>query len=366
MQVQDVITVLEQLAPPAYQESYDNAGLITGNPGMHCRGILCTLDVTEAVVEEAINTGCNVIVAHHPIVFGGLKKLTGKTYVERVVIAAIKNDIAIYAIHTNLDNVLEGVNHKIADKLGLINRQILLPAANTLIKLQVFVPNDHAGEVRNALFTAGAGQIGKYADCSFSQNGTMTFTPGNNTNPYVGEPGKPEHSAETKIEVILPAHRSLAIVAAMKQVHPYEEVAYDLIPLANVTNIGSGLTGVLPQPIAESIFLKLLADNFGLQVIRHTPLLNREIATVAVCGGAGSFLIKHALAAKADIYITADVKYHEFFDAEHKMVIADIGHWESEQFTVDLLYDVLHVKFTTFAVRKSNVKTNSVNYFVNL
>lgn len=365
MKIKDITSLLDELAPPSYQESYDNAGLITGDALHKCTGILCTLDATEEVIKESIQKGCNLVVAHHPVVFGGLKKITGKSYVEQAIITAIKNDIAIYAIHTNLDNILVGVNGKMADKLNLVNRKVLSPKPNNLLKLYVYVPAENAGDVREALFKAGAGTIGKYKDCSFSMQGTMTFTPGEGTNPYLGEVGKRETGLEEKIEVILPVYLKEKVVAAMLAAHPYEEVAYDLVAISNVSNqIGSGLVGELPEETDEKEFLQLIKNQFNLQVIRHTPLLEKKFKKVALCGGAGSFLIKNALSAGAHFYITADVKYHEFFDAEGKMVIADIGHWESEQFTVDLLHDFLHANCITFAVLKSTVKTNPINYFI--
>lgn len=364
MIIQEIITALENLAPPSYQESYDNAGLLTGSANWECTGILCTLDATEAVILEAKKKNANLIVAHHPIIFSGLKKLNGKNYIEKTVIAAIKNDIAIYAIHTNLDNILPGVNGKIAEKLGLQNVEVLLPKENNLRKLYTFVPQDKVDPVRDAIFNAGAGKIGNYSECSFNIPGKSTFKAGENTHPYVGEIGKRHEENELKIEVIFPAYLQTKIISAMIEAHPYEEVAYDIIPLGNYfKEVGSGIIGELPEDMEEMGVLNMLKTSFGLKVIRHTPLMNKTIKKVAICGGAGSFLIKKALAAGADFYITSDVKYHEFFDAEGRMVIADIGHFESEQFTIELLTDVLQQKFPTFAVLKTEVNTNPVKYF---
>lgn len=365
MQIKTLIQILDDLAPASYQESYDNAGLLTGDSNAECTGVLCTLDATEDVINEAIKKGCNLVVAHHPIIFGGLKKITGKNYVERTIIKAIKNDIAIYAIHTNLDNLLSGVNKMMADKLGLVKRKVLQPRQSTLMKLVVFVPVSDAEKVRNALFEAGGGTIGKYSECSFSAKGTGTFRPGEGTDPHVGEIGKREILEEEKIEIIFPVYLKDKMLDAMLKAHPYEEVAYDLLQLSNnFQEVGSGLVGELENEMNEVDFLALLKKQFGLSVFRHSPLLNKKVKKVAMCGGAGSFLIKTALGAGADFYITGDVKYHEFFDAENRMVIADIGHFESEQFTIELLYDILHSKFPTFAVLKSEVKTNPVNYFI--
>lgn len=363
--IRSVIEALENLAPPSYQESYDNAGLLTGMPSTECTGILCTLDATEEVILEAKKLGCNLVVAHHPIIFGGLKKINGKNYVERSVIAAIKNDIAIYAIHTNLDNILEGVNGKMADLLNLENRQVLLPRQNNLMKLVTFVPVDHMEEVRDAIFKAGGGHIGKYSECSFVLPGKGSFKPEEGADPFVGKVGNRQEEDEVKMEIIFPAYRQKKIIAAMIEAHPYEEVAYDIIALANYfKEVGSGLVGELKEETDEETFFKLVKKQFNLRVVRHTPFLNKKIKKVALCGGAGSFLTKTAISAGADVYITADIKYHEFFDADRHLVLADIGHWESEQFTTDLLLEVLQSNFTTFAVRKSEIKTNPVNYFV--
>ncbi len=365
MKIQDIISYLEALAPVSLQESYDNAGLLTGNTSWNCTGVITALDTTEAVVAEAIENNCNLIVAHHPIIFGGLKKITGKNYVEKTVIKAIKNDIAIYAIHTNLDNVFAGVNGKMADQLGLINRQILQPKKGVVKKLVIFVPISHTENLRNALFNAGAGNIGKYSECSFTLSGEGTFKAGVKANPFVGTIGERHTENECRIEMIYPAWNEKAILAAMHQAHPYEEVAHDIYILDNnLQDIGSGLTGELPEKITEMEFLYKLKNAFNLSVIRYTPLLGKKVHKIALCGGAGSFLIKDALACGADFYITGDVKYHEFFDANGSLVIADIGHYESEQYTIDLLFNNLSEKFPNFAVLKTGVKTNPVNYYI--
>ncbi|WP_026767941.1 Nif3-like dinuclear metal center hexameric protein [Asinibacterium sp. OR53] len=364
MKIMEAIQVLEQTAPLSYQEGYDNAGLLTGNSNWNCTGILCTLDATEQVIMEAKERGCNLVIAHHPIIFGGLKKITGRNYVEKTIISAIKHDIAIYAIHTNLDNVLHGVNDRMADRLGLVSRQILAPKSGQLMKLCSFVPLAQADEVRTTLFEAGAGHIGRYSDCSFNVEGTGTFKGGAGTNPFAGKPGELHREKEVKLEVIFPAHLQSRLVAALLKAHPYEEVAYDIIPLANEhPEVGSGLIGELPEPVTEEGFLHILKNAFELSVVRHTPLLGKRVQKVALCGGAGSFLTGRALAAGADVYVTADVKYHEFFDANGRLVIADIGHWESEQYTSELLVELLQAKFPTFAVLKSAINTNPVRYF---
>jgi len=365
MKIQDVISHLEQIAPPQLQENYDNAGFITGNANWDCKGILVALDATESVIQEAVEKKCNVVIAHHPIVFGGLKSLTGKNYVERTVIMAIKNDIAIYAIHTNLDNVIDGVNGKMADMLALVNRQILSPKKGLLKKLMVFVPQEAAETVRTALFDAGGGNIGNYRDCSFTTPGEGTFKAGEGTNPFSGSIGLRHTATEVKLEVVFQSWLESKLVQALLAAHPYEEVAYDIVPIENaLLTTGSGLIGELTTAMDAAVLLAHIKKAFGLTVIRHTPLTGQPIKKVAVCGGAGSFLIKTAIKAGAQLYITADVKYHEFFDAEKRLVIADIGHYESEQYTITLLFDILKEKYPTFAVLKTEINTNPVHYFL--
>ncbi len=364
MIIDEIIQHLETFAPVYLQESYDNAGLIVGEGSSECNGVITTLDATEAVVDEAISKNCNLVVAHHPIIFRGLKKLNGKNYVERTILKAIKNDIAIYAIHTNLDNVKKGVNNKIAERIALQNLQMLQPKEQILKKLITFAPLDNAEDLRKALFAAGAGQLGKYSECSFNTEGTGTFKPEEGADPFVGEIGKRHQEKEMKIEVIFPGYLEQKIIRAMIEAHPYEEVAYDIISLGNyLSDVGSGLIGELENAVGENEFLQKIKTAFNLQAIRHTKLLGKQIKKVAVCGGAGSFLIPVALSNRADVYITSDIKYHEFFDAED-MLLIDIGHYESEQFTIDLLYDILREKYPNFAVRKTEVNTNPVNYFL--
>lgn len=363
MLIKNIVQKLAAWAPPVYQESYDNAGLITGSASWDCTGILCSLDATEAVIQDAIDTGCNMVVAHHPIVFKGLKTLTGSNYVERTIIKAIKNDIAIYAIHTNLDNVLHGVNKAIAEKLSLEQCVILQTKEGLLCKLFTYAPVNDAKAVRNALFAAGAGTIGLYEECSFNINGTGTFKPIAGANPAIGSVGNREVLEEVKIEVIFPAYLQQAVLSALFAAHPYETVAYEVIKLENThQEVGSGLIGNLPEATDEANFLQKIKAAFGAGVVKHTPLLNKKVKRVALCGGSGSFLTRRAIAAGADVYLTADVKYHEFFDADGRIVIADIGHWESEQYTIDLLANFLHQNFPTFAVLKTGVYTNPVHY----
>jgi dinuclear metal center YbgI/SA1388 family protein len=365
MKIVDLISAIEVFAAPELQEDYDNAGLITGNADWECSGVLCSLDVTMEVIEEAKAQNCNLILSHHPIIFRGLKRINGKNHVENIVIEAIKNDIALYAAHTNLDNVLLGVSGMIAKKLGLKDIKVLQPKNRLLRRLITFAPLDKAEDVRKAVFDAGAGHIGQYSECSFNSEGTGTFKAEEGADPYVGEIGKQHQEKETKIEIVYPFYMETQVVKALVKHHPYEEVAYDIFTMENIhLGIGSGVIGQLEVPMEEQKFLNLLKERFAAKGIRYTNLLGKPIQKVAICGGAGSFLLKKAISSKADIYITGDVKYHEFFDAEGKIVLADIGHYESEQYTVELLCDLLLKKFPTFAVLKSGVNTNPVNYLV--
>lgn len=364
MTINEILVQLERFAAPELQEDWDNAGLITGQRGWICTGALISLDATPEVIAEAKERGCNLVIAHHPIVFRGLKRLNGKNYIEQAVIDAIKADIAIYAIHTNLDNVLLGVNGKIAEKLGLKNIKVLQPKRKVLRRLITFAPDDQAEKVRQALFAAGAGNIGQYSECSFNSEGTGTFKAEAGANPYVGEIGNRHEERETKIEIVYPFYLERQVVDALQNNHPYEEVAYDIFTMENVhQGVGSGVVGELETELDEAVFLQKIKETFRVPVVRHTALRGQKVKKVAVCGGAGSFLTQTALASGAHFYITADVKYHEFFDADGRMVLADVGHYESEQFTIDLLYDLLHTKIPTFAVLKTSVNTNPVRYF---
>lgn len=365
MQLSEVTTYLETVAPLAYQESYDNAGLLVGSPKQEINQALITLDVTEAVLDEAIATKSNLIIAHHPLIFGGIKKLNGKNEVERCVIKAIQNNIAIYAAHTNLDSVIGGVNSKICEKLGLQNCRVLSPAEGQLKKLVTFIPFDHAEKVQQALFATGAGQIGNYDSCAYTVAGKGSFRGNEEARPFVGKKGEIHYENEIRFETIFPKHLQGKVIAALLQAHPYEEVAYDIFSLDNVhPQVGIGMIGELPKEMTETKFLRNTKKVFGTGAIRHSPLLGKNVKKVAVCGGAGSFLIRQAIGAKADIFVTGDLKYHQFFEAEDKIVLADIGHFESEQFTKEVFYELLTKKFPKFAIRLSTVNTNPVNYLI--
>lgn len=365
MQIKDITTFLESIAPLSYQEDYDNSGLIVGDPEQQVSGALISLDCTEEIIEEAISRGCNLVISHHPIVFRGLKKFNGKTYVERAVIKAIRNDIALYAIHTNFDNVLDGVNARLCQVIGLTNCTILSPKTNLLKKLVTYCPLANAEDVRNSLFAAGAGNIGNYSECSFNSDGLGTFKAGENTDPFVGEKGIRHREPETRIEVIYPKNLERQIVVALHIAHPYEEVAYDLLAVSNSNQqVGSGMIGTLSNETDEREFLLSVKTKLNAKVIRHTNLRNRKVKRVAVCGGAGGFLLPQAINAGADVFITADYKYHEFFDAEGKILIADVGHFESEQFTQQLLLELITEKFPNFALHLTAQSTNPINYLI--
>ncbi len=364
VKIKDITQYLEQFAPLYYQESYDNCGLLIGDEDWQVNGVLLSLDCTEPVVEEAIETDCNLIIAHHPIWFRPLKKLSGKSYVERTIIKAIKNDVAIYAIHTNLDNVKPGVNEKLAQKLGLINPEILAPRSFGLMKLVTFCPQANTTKVLKALHEAGAGSIGNYKDCAFVTEGTGTFRPNEQANPHIGQANQLKKVAEERIEVIFSKDLQQEILKSLFQAHPYEEVAYYFQELANINQeVGSGMIGQLDKPLTQKEFLKHLRDCLGTPSIRHSELSETNIQRVGICGGAGSSLINHAINSSCDAFVTSDLKYHDFFEADAKVMLADIGHYESEVSTKDLLNDLLNKKKSTFAVRLSKIDTNPIRYF---
>jgi len=363
MIVQDVIDHLEELAPLAYAEDFDNVGLLVGDKTKKITGILVTLDTLEAVVNEAIQTNCNLIISFHPIIFKGLKKLTGKNYVERVVMKAIKHDIAIFSIHTALDNAANGVNDMICNTLQLTNKQILIPQNETIKKLSTYVLKNEAEALRNALFSMGAGSIGNYSNCSFNVEGYGTYKGNENSNPTKGKKGETHIENETKITVTYAKHQESQILQTLFKTHSYEEVAYEITTLENKNqNIGMGMIGEFAQPMDETAFLKHLKTKMNTACIRHSAFLNKKIKKVAVLGGSGSFAINTAKASGADAFVTADLKYHDFFSAENNILLADIGHYESEQFTKNLLVAYLTKKITNFAIILSNTNTNPVKY----
>jgi dinuclear metal center YbgI/SA1388 family protein len=363
MTISAIISVLEKIAPIFLQESYDNSGLITGLKQTECTGALLCLDVTESVINEAITKNCNLIIAHHPIVFKGIKKFDSDYFVDKTIIAALKNDIAIYACHTNMDNVINGVNGKLADKLNLINRRILQPKSLLIQKLVVFVPFEYQEVIEKSLFEAGAGEMGNYGECSFVSDGMGSFKPLEGADPHTGKIGERTIQKEAKVEVIFPIWKQSAILNAMKNAHPYEEVAFELYTLQNKhQEIGAGIIGELEQSVNTIDFLNEIKLIFNVKYLKHTQIISDKIKKIAICGGSGSFLIQDAIRANADLFITSDIKYHDFFEANDKLVLVDIGHYESEQFTIELFADVLKNNFPTFAHFKTEVHTNPVNY----
>ncbi|MCR8668382.1 Nif3-like dinuclear metal center hexameric protein [Aestuariibaculum sp. M13] len=364
MIIQDVIDHLETLAPLAYAEDFDNVGLLVGDKRAKLTGVLVTLDTLETVVDEAIENNCNLIVSFHPIIFKGLKKITGKTYVERVVLKAIKHDIAIYTMHTALDNAFHGVNDMICNQLKLSNKQVLIPQPQTIKKLTTYVPKNEAEQLREALFNAGAGTIGNYNNCSFNVEGYGTFNANKNANPTIGERGVTYTEFETKITVTFPKHLESQILKTLFDTHSYEEVAFEVVSIENKNqHIGIGMVGELQESMDEKNFLTYVKDKMNTECIRHSAFLNKNIKKVAVLGGSGSFAIDAAKAAGADAFITADLKYHDFFTAENSILLTDIGHYESEQFTKNGLVAHLTKKITNFAIILSKTNTNPVKYF---
>jgi dinuclear metal center YbgI/SA1388 family protein len=363
MKIKDVITELERMIPLQYAEDFDNVGLLVGEENTEVTGVLITHDTLEEVVEEAVSKNLNLIISFHPIIFKGLKSLTGKTYVERTVMKAIRHKVAVYAIHTALDNRHFGVSGILANHLGLLNQKILIPQPKTLRQLVTYAPEKDAETVRNALFSAGAGQIGKYAECSFNVLGTGTFKALEGAEPYVGKIGERHREKEERISVIFPKHLQNQILQKLFEAHPYEEVAYEILELLNNNEeTGLGIIGDLPEEKDEKNYLYELKKSLQLDCIRYSGFRNKPIRRVAVLGGSGSFAIEAAKAAEADIFISADIKYHEFYQSENQMIIADVGHFESEQFTKLFLFEQLTKKFRNFAVALSEINTNPVNY----
>lgn len=363
MIVREIAELIEQFAPIGLQENYDNSGLLVGNAETRVNGVLICIDVTEEIISEAVSYGCNLIVSHHPLIFGGIKRITGQNAVQRCIILAIKNDIAIYAAHTNIDNAPNGVSFRMGSLLGLRNMKVLQPLSGALCKLVTFVPKLHLSKVHEALFEAGAGHIGNYDSCSYNTDGYGTFRALPDSKPFVGKPNVLHTEPEVRIEVILPTHITSKVVNALLSVHPYEEVAYDIIPLQNDWhNAGTGITGELDLEVPENEFLQRVKSVFNCGIIRHSAFSGKKIKKIAICGGSGISLLNNALKENADIFITADVKYHDFFEAENRILIADIGHFESEQFTKQIFYEIITKKMPTFAVRISETNTNPVNY----
>ena len=363
MKIKEIVSALERFAPLPLQDGFDNAGLQIGLTEAEATGALLCLDVTEAVLDEAIGLGYNLVIAHHPLLFKGCKSITGRDYVERCILKAIKNDIVIYAAHTNMDNAWGGVNFKIAEKLGLKNVRVLEPKEEALVKLVTYVPVAQAEEVRNALFAAGCGCIGRYDSCSYNVEGSGTFRAQEGTHPYCGAVGELHTEAEVCIETIVPAYRKAEAVRALLKVHPYEEPAFDLYPLQNTwQQAGAGVIGELEKPETELEFLKRVKKTFEVECLRHNKLMGREIQTVALCGGAGAFLLPLAIRQRADVFLTGEIKYHEFFGHEGEILLAETGHYESEQYTKEIFYTIIRDLFPSLDVQQTRVNTNPIKY----
>ena len=363
MKIKEIVSALERFAPLPLQDGFDNAGLQIGLTEAEATGALLCLDVTEAVLDEAIGLGYNLVIAHHPLLFKGCKSITGRDYVERCILKAIKNDIVIYTAHTNMDNAWGGVNFKIAEKLGLKNVRVLEPKEEALVKLVTYVPVAQAEEVRNALFAAGCGCIGRYDSCSYNVEGSGTFRAQEGTHPYCGAVGELHTEAEVRIETILPAYRKAEAVKALLKVHPYEEPAFDLYPLQNTwQQAGAGVIGELEKPETELEFLKRVKKTFEVECLRHNKLMGREIQTVALCGGAGAFLLPLAIRQRADVFLTGEIKYHEFFGHEGEILLAETGHYESEQYTKEIFYTIIRDLFPSLDVQQTRVNTNPIKY----
>ena len=364
MKIKEVVCFLDELAPLCYQESYDNVGLLVGDPSQELQSILTTLDVSESTLEEAKKKGSNLIVSHHPIIFKGLTRLTGRSLQERLIVDAIKSQIALYAMHTNLDNLSCGLNMHAAHLLKLSQCRILRPKRDTLSKLETLLPEDQADQVLAALHEAGAGSIGPYTHCSFRSEGLGTFLPGEGANPFVGKPHQLEKLKEIRLELILPSHRESAVLEALLSAHPYEQPAYYFTRLSNQDPaVGSGVVGHLPTPLSVGEFLQILSDSFGATCIRHTSY-TASVERVAFCGGASSFLLPDAFKSGAQAFVSADLKYHDFFDAPPGLLLCDIGHAESEEHVKRWISDQLKQKFPNIAVQSSSHSTNPIHYFI--
>jgi len=363
MLIKDITNYLETIAPLQLQDSFDNSGLLIGDSGSTVTKVLATLDVTENVITEAINTKCELIIAHHPVIFKGIKKLTNSNLTEKLVVMAIKSNIAIYAIHTNLDNVMGGVNSILAKKLGIKNTRILLPKTNGYNKIITFCPSSHVPDIKNALFASGAGNIGNYSNCSYTSSGVGTFMPLADSNPFVGELNKLQQEEEERIEVIIPSYKLNKAISAMLNAHPYEEPAYDIYNLNNTNKmVGSGLIGEIDNEISVTEYLRSVKQKLGTSYLKHNKLINKPVKRVAICGGSGSFLINAAAKNKADIFITGDIKYHEYFEHTENMTIVDAGHYETEHPVKELIYSLLKKKFPNFAVQISQESANPISF----
>ena len=363
MKLKELCSYLDSAIPLSFQESYDNSGLQIGLPDRELTAAMITLDVTGEVIDEAIAGDCDLIISHHPLIFNGIKKITGNTFTEKVLYKAIKHDIAVYSSHTNLDIFSKGVSRKMAEKLNLKEIKVLSPLENRLLKLVTYIPESHLDKVRVALFEAGAGVIGNYDQCGFATHGTGSFRGDETTNPFVGEKGKIHFENETRFETVLFSHLREKVIKALTDAHPYEEVAYDIFALENKNiDVGLGCVGEFQVPMTENDFLKLVSLVFDAKGVRYSKPTGKPVRKVALCGGSGASLVNDAITTGADAFITADIKYHNFFESDNKILLVDAGHFESEKFSTEILKDLIIKKFPKFAVRFSETNTNPINY----
>jgi dinuclear metal center YbgI/SA1388 family protein len=363
MKVKDIASWLDTAVPLSFQESWDNSGLQIGNPETEISSALLTLDVTEEVVDEAISENCQMIISHHPVIFSGLKKITGSSSTDRIIIKALRDDIAIYSSHTNLDVFSNGVSRKMAEKIGLCNVTPLSPLRERLLKLVTFVPESHIDRVSEALFGAGAGHIGNYDYCGFTISGTGSFRAGPDSSPFVGEKGKIHHENEVRLETIMFSHLRESVVKALRGSHPYEEPAFDIYPLSNyTTEEGLGCKGEFSGPVEEKMLIEMVSSVFGSKSVRYSGLTGRPVIMTALCGGSGSSLLGDAISSGAGAFITGDVRYHTFIEASGRILLIDAGHFETEKFATEILYDLIIKKFPKFALRFSNKNSNPINY----
>ncbi|MGL5013930.1 MAG: Nif3-like dinuclear metal center hexameric protein [Bacteroidales bacterium] len=365
MTIKEIISTIERVAPLALQEGYDNSGVQVGDVSQECSSALVVIDLTEEVVDEAIERGINLVISHHPLIFKPIRSLTGANYVERTIIKAIRHNIVLYSAHTNLDACYGGVSFRMAEKLGLKSVKVLQPRSGLLLKLVTYVPPVHAEAVRDALFAAGAGEIGNYSECCYNGMGTGTFKANDQADPFVGRIGVREAEPEVRIETVLPSYLRRAVVAALKGAHPYEEPVFDIITLGNSWDrVGFGVVGELPEEVDMLEQLKCMKATFGAAALKHSTIHKKGVRRVALCGGSGASLLGDAVAAGADLFLTSEIKYHDFFLHENRITIAEIGHYESEQYTKEAICDIIHEKFPTFALHFAEEKTNPINYII--
>ncbi len=336
MTCKEIIKYFEEWAPKEIAWQKDNVGLQVGSLNNKLNNILLCLELHDQVIDDAIKKNCNLIISHHPLLFQPLKKIDLQNDKNsKLIEKLIKNNITLYSAHTNLDFTKEGVSFELAKKLKLNNIDFLVHQNSNQYKLSVFVPVDFVDKVANAIFENGGGRIGEYTNCSFRTKGNGTFKGSGNSNPYLGEKNKIELVEEIKLEVLVDSWKLKKILTAIFETHPYEEVAYDIYPLANSNkNYGAGTIGELDKPMHQKQFLDYVADNLKIKNFRYSKG-NNKIKKVALCGGAGSDLVKDALNSGADAFITADLKYHTFQDANEKILLIDAGHYETEIHSLD-------------------------------